>query len=859
MPENRQLLDVSVSNIRELLKRLSEYEQVFLLGAESEPCRVYFVDTDVMSRYLEGRPGNYTTNWTSLLSLTESSRYREDRDLADGARRLADTLCLAISGFLFGRFLKTLLAQRGRLYITPEHGRELNAIKLAIIGALGKQNLVEKDWLDKLQRLYVNLCQAAHHASLVIDNVQAIIAQLAAHPNFGKLSRLHALEMQRTVPLSTHLMAPPYAAERPFILDTRPPKQAERIRGLASEAFEVFITTLKERHPAITSLAIKRKVFSLHKPSLRMIDYVRGVADDPELSSQHSPEDLKTETTYAALQVADVVSLARIAALAEHLNEVHPLTNRRWEVCLITGSEMLRDLHRNWLAGKGATLSVRVIHPLCFLRHAELFDPEGAEGVEKHLQEKLDDEYALRILGGADSQGSERSIDPGLFCESLRRALASVAARVAEEDRWMSVLRLRLKHDEGFDHTKYVSVVRESIAYFFFRVYAQINELAPDRDRKLPSGNIPMLSLPRADKRGTAASEEFFVNLLQRARREYPEDGRIFKRLTGLRRKQPETIDYGALLKPVMEDDDAGYSTMLCAAVGYIAKGRYWLGAAETMASTAAMLALGGERPAYPQGNEALYLKAFLLRMRFLDSDIEEMDSWLAHHHRVIKQAFEALEVWRMGEASLAAEPVSAKGEQGEFNRFTMLALRYRVEEIAAHAFVWLARVARNSYVSDSGGALSRTHLVNEVMTLLRDWLPWRSVDVAGVHRPGRDFLGTQLWAVVLQSWLCGSVEVESAMSSASPESGEFVQAVRALELAIAQYLSEYMNSVPDSLLVRMLAEIFLIRTEQGSRGHYGVKEAHFHSGEFADFDKPCRFPFFLAKWRAVRRSALTE
>lgn len=843
---------ITEAHVRALLGRLREYESTMSAHPDDpKPCRIYFVDTDVVSTYINGRPGDYIISWSSLLSMGGNYGHDNPPAVSRDARSLADTIALAVPGFLFGRFLDGLGTQRKRFYLTPEHARELNAIKLAIVADIKRTSIVEGEWLDRLQREYVELCQSAQAPERAVRSAENIVDQLWTHSEMGKLERLHAMESLYTVPLSSHLILPPYQGDRSFILDTREGNLSARVSARAYEAFEVFIQGLKSRQPnSAQYFGIKRRILEIHHPKLRMRDYVNTIANDPALAGTLPSSSLNQQTMIAVREVADVFSLARIATLAEYLHEAFPLSgDRRWQLCLITGSEMLRNLYQQWRDATPNLADVRVVHPLCFLRDSGLFDPEGAQGIVTKLHERTEGEYAIKqIRIGDGGLQNHQPIDADQFCSSLRNSLVSVAARVREQDRATPLLRLRLKHDAQFDHAQYVIAVRESIAYFFFRAFMQLNALASGSDARLPSSNIPVLSLPSSRKTGIAESETFFVELIEAIRYSREDKNRTERNKRGA--TLPVTdVDLGSLVERVMGEDVSGYSTMLCAGVAYIAKGRAWLGAAETMASTATMLALGDGTAAYPQGNEALYLKAFLLRMRFTGTR-ENSFEWLDHHGTIMQQAFDALENWRLNDDIAATEPITLAPIRRPLNRHELIGLRYEIERSAARIYVWIADLMGNPDSSrDSGGTLYGELLVELARAIER--FPDLSVpDILGAHRPAVAFVRAQLWAAALQGWLCAHRELSRNCGNAtSTTSNELRPAASELQDAIAMHLEGYMSTKPDSVLVRMLAEIFYIHLGIEQTRRFGIHESDFNDGQFAAFDKDIRFPFFRSFW----------
>lgn len=519
----------------------------------------------------------------------------------------------------------------------------------------------------------------------------------------------------------------------------------------------------------------------------------------------------------------------------------------------MTGSAMLRSLRDQWCKTDKKMEPVRIVHPLCLLRHSELYDPDGAAGVVKNLREQLDDEYALKlIMSNGSKTNAVDKIDADIFCSSLASVLAGVVARSAEQnDRSLSELSRLLKGDSKFDHVKYVSVVREGIASFFYDAFVSVNDLVPDFHPPLPVASLPSLSLPLKKLRGHSAADRFFVELHDASRDWHAQRSTLGSILSRIR---PSTSPFGKsleTLRKVRTEDIAGYSAMLCAAVAYIAKGRNWLGAAETMASTAAMLALGREGESLPQGNEALYLKAFLMRMRFKATG-EHVIEWLEQHDRLMDAAERAFVVWKVEEPELAEERISAGSNDADLTRGSLVALRYRTERVAGVLFACLPDLCVNHHPGDSSFDQKQVlELVNSILPVFADCMEISEIKPTDIHRPAYEFVISQVWVTVLQTWLLVDTKICNLPEGADGNSNlEIRELVNLLGVHISENIYKYMKVKPESKFIKILATVFAMKHDNKSREIFGVVEQDFKDVSFASIDEH-RIPFLIQLWNA--------
>ena len=94
---------------------------------------LWFVDTDVLHTYIQLAPGDYVNQWPSLYALGKpEDAPSQGTQIDERAREVIDSIAIAVSYFLFGRFRETLGVQSRRFLLTPEHDRELDAMAIAV-------------------------------------------------------------------------------------------------------------------------------------------------------------------------------------------------------------------------------------------------------------------------------------------------------------------------------------------------------------------------------------------------------------------------------------------------------------------------------------------------------------------------------------------------------------------------------------------------------------------------------------------------------------------------------------------------------------------------------------------------------
>jgi hypothetical protein len=610
---------LEAKHIKRFLDLLDKHREVFFESAPGQrPQRLYFIDSDVLSVYINGRVRDPISQWASLFSLEGAGN---DRFVpAPEAEALTQSIGQSITRFLFGQFNQQLGAQQKRYYLTAEHERELRSI---VTSVLHQARTPSEGWQQNLQEQYLKFCGDTLEPQAAQAAAESIMYTLVEQSPLGMVPRAHAVDRDFTSSLSTNLIRPTLGDGTSFIFSEGDSRYAETLDHLKAAFFDVFLKELGQHHAgAERYFPLKRKVFAMHGPHIPLRRYVDAVWSDPKLASLGTREDLELQTLIAAREANDVISLARLAAMAGYLNDRQPLQDdRHWETCLISGSLMMRDL----LAALDATElngfikdRVRLIHPLCFLRHPELYDPDGVKALEHRGEgEYQDEEYAFTQIFGHTAQGrcvieDEKS---RAFVQSLTRTLHGVVAREAKKnDRALRAFWGKLELEANYSSQALMENVRSYIAHRFTDTLFKLTELIPgERD------TLSQVSVPTLDLRHSNAA----LRLLKSIRDSVSEskndkgNGLLGRILPNSRKSNLDEVSFSsAEFQEVLGEDPTGYSAMLCAAMGFVAMGSAWLHLAQVMASTAVMFALGSrDRTQYPQGNEALYLRTLISRI----------------------------------------------------------------------------------------------------------------------------------------------------------------------------------------------------------------------------------------------------
>ena len=450
--------------------------------------------------------------------------------------------------------------------------------------------------------------------------------------------------------------------------------------------------------------------------------------------------------------------------------------------------------------------------------------------------------YALRAF--QEPQESSKGIERETFVKSLTDLLTSAAASSApQRDRSLKNLQSKLTSD-GFDRRRYLEVVRDVINKHYLTTWLQINQIGTQRAGHLPIANFPALSLPLA---GTAISTaEKFVVQLHAPPEPRASTGSVSSRIRGVwrgtskRDKQP--FSFLTSIPNILKEDPDGYSAMLCAALGYIAQGNTWLEAAAALANTAVTFALAEEtnndsapNPQYPEGNEALYLSAFISRM-LVDAapgSHRHAQDWFTKHMELMTKAEERLALWRERNRELADRKLlkaeNSKPTESADSIGDMIGLRYDAERHAGSVFAML--IDRLNPSSEPLWNHAALDLAYKTLATLERWMSIPLDRVEPVYRPDVQFTGAQLAVAAFQAWICAKEQLQS------DKAVDGIGSLDPIERRLEVWANKCMKPLPQSKLLIILAEIFAIHALKLRKGCFHVMDADFEKLLFARLD----------------------
>ena len=756
-------LEIERRHVKALIDLLDRQAEQFLSedSASGDKWRLYFVDADVLATFVDGNARDPINDWSSLLSLIDEPG-RRDRQVSQAAASLANVLGQAVVRYLFGAFRKSAEIQRRRIYITAEHEREFKAIVHAL---LHRQAQVESGWLDRLRDSYIDLAKRNGHADHGNRSAREIVELLEMHANGGAEDRAFTLLRDAITPLAAHILSPPSTGSRPVLFTTSDPSYRRLVIESRRTVWTAFSQSLLRNVKGIEDfLLLKQVVFEADVGSgdgetdlPRPFSYYRTRAtqwlatrDAP--ASLHSRRDIESQIAIAARQGSDLAAIARINAIGQWLNERHPdASGTNWEPVLISGSGMLPSLLEHW-PESSKPASIRHMHPLALLRRVDLWDPAGTRRLRDEDYLDQPHEFALSLIF-RNSAGSADAATENVeaFTLSLRAQLDLVVAREAEVgDRGLARLRRMLETSDAFDRKAYQEAVRDLVTTRFVQTYRHLTELFPGISHQLPASSLPTLDLPHSK-----SAMSFMASVRETM---------IRKRALTL---APEELDDS------IKQDPTGYSALLASAIGYMARGSSWLPAAQTMSATAVLLAKGRGDTRYPEGNEALYLEAFLQRMTLRLSD--DVEKFRRTHVEMIGEAQRTLHHWAAIEEDIASEYVGANSKTP--SRLAWIDYRYRLEANAREVFVPMHEVLRGKSTDLDWGQLSEIaqaslRLHREGVVLIGSIESWDRL-----MRPSIWFCGIQAGMSLLQLWLCWRQVKAAEEASACAEALEDFEA----------------------------------------------------------------------------------
>lgn len=802
---------------------------------------LWFVDSDVLSVYINGGTHDYISNWPSLFALgpAELAPMR-GTEVSETDKELIDSIASSVSYFLFGRFRDRLTVQGRRFLLTPEHDRELDALTIAVsLEAKGATT----DYMSALNAHYLDLAKAHDDFAPANEAIRNIFSLLRKGSPANKVSRTLDLRRGLVESIQDAALFPSSEPGKAFAFLADRELEAARVRDLAEQAFECFMRSLLKAHPAVESVAyIKEAAFKVRAPDRRFrgyIDQIVRLSHDllgGDQESQLDERKLRDQAKIAAREAADVYALARLVALVERLNESHPQGAKFWRVNLLTGSRMQRTLIEEWRQHNSAATGVRLVHPLSAMAMDGFAKPEeGRRGEDDKALMGAFGAYALRVL----EQKHREKIDVEAFFEGLKDLLSSAAVSNAPyRERWMRSLRMKLIGFDSSERTSYIRTLRDVISRDFVLTFAQLNRIPRQQRGTLPTVSLPALQLP-VEGQDLSAAQDYVIQLHDQS-----EDS--VSRGRGGQGSWPHSKPAPRIEK-ILESDPTGYSALLCSGLGYLAQGRDWLPLAEAVANTAVAFTstdVGGEcaNDTYLAGNEALYLAAFVSRMKVDGSAAmrERALAWQMRHESLLRRATDILECW--GQAELGGLPITkqAPGKADGTTLSELVRMRYNAEQLGAEVFSQL--IDRLEVGEPKIAKQTPLETLKAAKRLADRWAKVASSELESQYRVDVTFVGVQLSASIIQAWLC--LLVDQPAEPVHPPGSE----LRRQEAWIKRLTtSPIINQlIEGSMLVRVLVAVFLARTRHAALNKKDLHNAkrHLEHMEFATLDR-LRAPLF--------------
>lgn len=796
-------------------------------GRRGEFCQLYFLDVDVLSTYINFENGNIRSAWSSPLSLVGSGADTDTVDVCPETKQLADAIARTVSGFLMGPFRAGRELQAKRYWLTPEHSLELDELIHAVIEA-GHESIGE--WHEELATKYLELANADPEDAGVGSRLDTLFDLLRVRAPVGKVARAYQVRSQATERLERVGIYPPADLRRSFVFSAANQSFERNVSAIARVAIEGLMKSVeanqKSKHlvPAIDYL---HKLIHSRYGTDRSINRITEVAQADDRLRSLIPGDETTQSLWisksariATLEVFDAFAIARLVALADSLEREHPLSlPYHWKVTFVSGAQkpvrMLNQLQLEKIPGADC---VEVLHPLSVMRLDEFLRPRHRKS--EHGMDMLGDEYALPFLKGAGADAAD--VEPVKFFESLSRLLSNASGAFAYfDDRSLRLLRSRLESNAD-SYQRMLRNIGNVISTEFITTFLQLNTLVSKRRNQLPSANLPWLDLPLSTYDQSPA-DVWMKNI-------HVGEEQIFP------------------LDELNESDETGYSATVCAALGYLAMGRKSLRSAEHAANTAARNATIGVNQQtdglyIPEGNEALYLSAFVSRMQVAPELRHRRVAifWRENHAAVIAKAKLRLSAWAERYPHLA----DRRPNIGGVSSIQKLIVKYDVEDVARVVFCMLIDCLGSSSVHPGGPPASLGD-VEPLWSAKREPLQGLLARLAATletmesdfqSTPG-GFLRTQIAMVFIQTWICFQIS-EELLHGDSTNNIE-------IENAIARLLIKPSQSVGTSLMLRALADIFWRYSKAGS-SKFGTRSLRINlipaSAEFAGIDK-VRLPF---------------
>jgi hypothetical protein len=733
-----------------LLERLSKDNNA---AGDQETYRLYFVDVDVLSTYVNGTSRDILSDWSSLFGLTRELREDDRPRVDEDAHALADAIAKSVGGFLMGRFRESRLMQSGQLWLTPEHSRELDSMIHAVLQEQPEQL---GEWQEALYKSYEALSSETELAPQEVkQRLKDIFQSLRDNSPAGKIARAYDVRRRCTSVFTQSPIYPPQDLGRAFQMrgDTLPFER--RHKQMALVALERHLSKFESSERSLQlRLALElteRKVFENFGPNVYVAEHVRRLEGDEEFQALLTDaagdrgEWIRAAVRPAVRRVNDIFALARVVVLGEFLRDFHELAAPfAWRVCIVTGSRLMQTLLDD-LKNLGFGKNVELVHPLSVMRFDEFLRPLS----ESDDTRTPGDEYALAVLGNPESAVAH--LDAEKFMASLMSLLSTASAGFAyQHDRSLRHLHRLLKSNEA-NYGRILRAVGNAISSEFITTYLQVNQLRKPGIERLPSVCLPWVHLPLPEHEKNPA-QSWIKDL----------------HFHGIERRQPSRESSAFSLNDVQKADPTGYTTSVCAALGYLNMDREHLHSAEMAANIAlrtAAISSDSENHAHymPEGNEALYLAAFVSRMRVSAGARHRRAAleWRTLHVELINRATERALHWQTKHPELACSQDKNSGLQA----IELIRLRYHVEDVARDVVCMVIDILGPRELNGISVERMWSGKSEELAKTVTDAVQTIRAEVKSNRKlaPNTEmaFIGAQLLVALIQFWVCERVQRE--------------------------------------------------------------------------------------------------
>ncbi len=761
-----RLREFGAVHVNALLDKLHRgHEEIRI--SEKTVHRIFFVDSDILSVYINGRCTNHISNWPSLFGLftadegDSGNRPANDGEVSEEARDLSNRIARAVSQFVLGQFRESRKIQGPRLWMTPEQKRELDGVVQAV---LREQHDSIPEWHDAMLAHYQAMYEVQVERSprqqqdWLRDKLSDSLKLLIDGSALGTLTR--TLQVKQTL-VGAPTEAPIFPSLGPgsaFMFKADTPAFFRRTHDIAAHLLQLWQLDLQNRYPNRDwhdVFNITQTLLKFHQPNRKIGEYVNFIIDSTSLRKSleqlRDSEWLRTRALAAAREVSDIFTVARLATFAEELNAKHNARGElKWDVCLLSGSRRMERLID--LAGGIDTVSPpRLVHPLSVMRFDQFLYPlaEGGGGNENFTASGKN--FALDVILSGEKVDSDAEAKE--FLKHLKDLVTVCGAAFApQRDKSLRTIRDSIEKNKSINVPAYVRAVRNTIAHDFVQTYLLVNQLPENAGNdQLSMISLPSLSLPFLKDQVSAA--ERYIEYLHSS-------------------SPSENIHQNDLLKLISIDDPTGYTLMLCASLGHLRQGRDWRKAAETLANSAAILALNMPEDIgakiepgqnyRAEGNEALYLCAFVSRMTVFPAKAgtHSVEIWRAKHRQTLCDARERVQLWQKHHPEVVAHSCS---RSAHISREDLVSMRYASEDLAREVFCWLMDILCNPEFG-ANAQIPQMHLGTDQIGALLQSLQEQVHEARQIashcdqlaESPELCFILGQLFVAAAQAWISG-------------------------------------------------------------------------------------------------------